>query len=163
MSKFLQGLYTVFLAILIALFVGVGIQAFYPFPDFPDYPSELEQSQLGVSTLPDEEVSRIQEDYDVIVKDFEQESEKHSRNVSMFSIGISVLLLILSLTVLQKLSLISDAVLFGGIFVLVYAVIMGIASGDDMIRFLIVTASLIVAIVVGYFRIIRPKNKAKVA
>lgn len=34
-------IYTIFIGVLFAIFVGVGIDAFYPYPKEPDYPAEL--------------------------------------------------------------------------------------------------------------------------
>jgi hypothetical protein len=47
----------------------------------------------------------------------------------------------------------------GGVFTLLYGIVRGFMSENDKYRFLVVTIGLIIAIVLGYIRFIKPEKK----
>lgn len=149
-------LYKLFLAIMIALFVGFGVSVFYPTPKAPDYPMSLERIDGKTMTA---EQKKVEDDYLSQQKEFEKQFAVYNRNISAIIIGISILLLILSLTLLLPIEIIGDAVLLGGLFTLVYGIIRGIMTQDSKFQFIVVTVGLVVAIVLGYVKFIKPKNK----
>jgi len=65
--------------------------------------------------------------------------------------------LVLSLTVLHKIEILTDGFLLGGLLTLLYAIVRGFGSDDNKFRFLMVTVGLIVALILGYIKFIRPK------
>lgn len=149
-------LYKLFLALMIALFVGFGISVFYPAPKAPDYPTTLERLE-GKSMS--EEQKKTEEEFLSQQKKFEKDFATYNRNVSAIIIGISILLLILSLTLLLPIEMIGDAVLLGGLFTLVYGIIRGLMTNDSKFQFIVVTVGLIVAIILGYIKFIKPNRK----
>jgi hypothetical protein len=70
----------------------------------------------------------------------------------------AIIILVLSLTLLAKIKMIADGILLGGVFVALYGVIRGLMTEDPQFRFLIITIGLIVALVLGYIKFIRPKK-----
>ena len=54
--------------------------------------------------------------------------------------------------------MIADGILLGGVFVTAYGIIRGLMSDSSEFRFLIITIGLIVALVLGYIKFIRPKK-----
>jgi hypothetical protein len=149
--------YTLFLALLIALFVGLGIDAFYVGPKMPDYPSELNLQKPECGNY--EELRATQEKYDQQQKAFTEESKKYNRNVSIISLAAAIVILIASFALLSKIKMIADGVLLGGVFTTFYSIIRGLISEDTKFRFLIVTVGLIIALVLGYLKFIRPKEE----
>lgn len=159
-ENMLRLVYTVFLAIMVALFVGLGIEAFYPSPKFPEYPTELQYTKGDIRDFTSEQRA-IQEKYDKEQKDYREVQKKYSLNASIIIIIASIALLALSLTVLHPLILISDGVLMGGVFTLLYGIARGFMSENDKYRFMVVTIGLVIAVLLGYIRFIKPEKKIK--
>ena len=154
----LKLIYTLFLALLIASFVGLGIDAFYPGPKEPVYPSELSVvKQPGCEETQQERDLRIGFENDQ--KAFQETSKGYNRNVSMLSLTAAIIILIASLTLFAKIKMIADGILLGGVFTTIYGIIRGLMSEDSRFRFLIVTVGLIIALVLGYIKFIRPKEQ----
>ncbi len=153
----LKFVYTLFIAFLFAALVGFGIAAFYVSPKEPEYPAELKV------TRPEERVSESvfnqlkskQEQYDKEIKVFQQNMKTYNRNVALVAITASIITLFVSLTLFKQILLIADGLLLGGVFTLIYSIIRGIASGDDKFRFLMVSAGFIIAVVLGYLKLIK--------
>lgn len=151
--------YTVFLALLVALFVGLGISAFYPAPKEPTYPVELDSEKPGCEETA--ELKSVREEYNRSQRDFTENFKPYSRNVSMMSLAAAILILVASLTLLSKIKMIADGVLLGGVFTTVYSIIRGLMSEDTKFRFLVVTIGLLIALVLGYIKFIRPKENSE--
>ncbi len=149
-------IYTLFLALLVALFVGLGINTFYPGPEAPKYPVELE----GVESCCEQtaEQTKIRAGFDQAQRKYGEEMKPYSRNVSIISLVASIIILIVSLTLLAKIKMIADGILLGGVFTTFYGIIQGLMSDSSKFRFLIVTIGLIIALALGYIKFIRPKE-----
>lgn len=152
----LKIIYVLFLGIILALFVGLGVEAFYPTPAMPDYPAMSSQvTKEGIQTAED---IKKQAEYDVAQKESDAKRATHARNVSIITIVASIFFLALSLTALSKIDIISDGFLLGGLFTLFYSIVMGFSSPESVYRFFVVTIGLIVALVLGYFKFIKPST-----
>ena len=152
----IKPIYTLFLAILIALFVGLGIDTFYPGPKAPQYPLELEQVKVGCEETIEQQTLR--KEYNQAQEQFIEEFKPYSRNVSIISLIAAIIILVLSLTLLAKIRMIADGILLGGVFVTAYSIIRGFMSESSEFRFLIITIGLIIALVLGYVKFIRPRK-----
>lgn len=152
----LKLIYTLFLALLVALFVGLGIDAFYPGPKAPDYPIILDTAKPGCEE--DMEIKSVREKFSRETAEYNQQSKPYNRNVSIISLAFAVIILIVSLTFLSKIKMIADGVLLGGVFTTAYSIIQGLMSQDSKFRFIVVTSGLIIALVLGYIKFIRPKK-----
>ena len=148
--------YTVFLGLLVALFVGLGIDAFYVGPVAPDYPAELNIQKTDCAGYP--ELKATQEKFDQDQKNFMEQDRIYNRNVSIVSLAFAILIMIVSLTFFAKIKMIADGILLGGVFTTAYSIIRGLMSENSKFRFLIVTVGLIIALVLGYIKFIRPKE-----
>jgi len=153
----LKLLYTLFLGLLIALFVGLGIDAFYPGPKAPDYPIELDSVKPGCEE--DAQTKATREEFNEDQRNFQQDSRPYSRNVSMMSLAFAIVIMIASLALFSKIKMMADGILLGGVFTTAYSIIRGLMSEDSRFRFLIVTVGLIIALVLGYIKFIRPKEQ----
>jgi hypothetical protein len=152
----LKLIYTLFLALLVALFVGLGIDAFYPGPKMPNYPVELDATKPGCEETVEQKTAR--EDFNRDQTDFMEKSKPYNRNVSIISIAAAIVILVASLTLLSKIKMIADGILLGGVFTTAYSIIRGLMSEDSRFRFVIVTAGLIIALILGYIKFIKPKE-----
>ena len=148
--------YTLFLALLIALFVGLGIDAFYPGPKAPVYPIELDQIKSGCEETLEQQTLR--KEFNQAQERFTEESKPYNRNVSIISLAAAIVILVLSLTLLAKIKMIADGILLGGVFATVYSIVRGIMSESSQFRFSVVAIGLIIAFVLGYLKFIRPKE-----
>lgn len=151
--------YTLFLGLLVALFVGLGIDAFYVGPKAPDYPSELNLQKTDCGEYP--ELKAAQQKFDQDQKNFIEQDRVYNRNVSIISLAFAILIMIVSLTFFSKIKLIADGILLGGVFTTAYSIIRGLMSENSKFRFLIVTIGLIIALVLGYIKFIKPKEDKK--
>lgn len=153
--------YIVFLGILLATFVGVGIAAFYKEPVYPETPVTLKYARPypeGVVSTPSAEYIKEQEAFDAKSKKFQDNLALYNRNVSIISLGFSILMLVLSLIFFKKITVIADGLLLGGVLTLAYSVIRAFNTHDDIYRFLAVSAGLIVSMILGYIKFVAPQR-----
>lgn len=159
----LKYIYTVFLAILIVAFVGFGIAAFYKQPKYPEYPIELSvESDPIMKTTESAELKAKRLVYEKSSRDFQKIIEDYNMNVSIIALVISLGILVISITLISKINFIADGTLLGGVFTLIYSIIRGFSSGDEMFRFIVVAIGLGVTIFLGYWRFARimlPKKR----
>ena len=153
----LKIIYSIFIGVLFAVLVGVGIAAFYPEPKPPEYPSALKIPREGGLNQPVfEELKGEQEEYDRLEKAFRQNLEIYNRNVSIIAIVASIITLVVSLTLFKKLFLIADGLLLGGVLTILYSIIRGFGSGNNKFQFIIVAIAFIVALILGYIKLAKP-------
>jgi len=151
----IKSIYTIFLALLVVLFVGLGIDAFYPSPQSPEYPIELQKIGPADETA---EQEKIRMDFEQNQRKYEQELKSYSQNVSIISLLASIVILIISLTLLNKIEIMADGILLGGVLTIMYSVIRGVMTENSQFRFLIVTIGIVIAFILGYIKFIKPKK-----
>lgn len=155
-NKLLTLIYSVFLGVLLAIFVGVSINTFYPGPTYPEYPETLAIYDGKEMTA---EQKAIQKKFDEQSRQYNKDTKPYNRNVSLIVLGSAVLLLAVSL-VLEKrgVKVIADGFMLGGLFSLVYSLGRGFAAQEDTYVFLIVTVALGVVLYLGYHRYVQPQS-----
>lgn len=153
----LKFIYTIFIGVLFAAFVGFGIAAFYESPNMPEYPSSL-KVPLPESCNENifQELREKQESYDSLFKKYQVKQELYNRNVSIIAVAASILTVIISLTLFKKILLIADGLLVGGILTLLYGIIRGFDTGDNKFRFIVVSCGLIISLILGHMKFIKP-------
>ncbi|MDO8269671.1 MAG: hypothetical protein Q7T54_03310 [Candidatus Levybacteria bacterium] len=159
----LRYLYTFFLAVLLVTFVGVGIAAFYKAPKYPEYPITTEAISLefGKETTESAEMRQKRVEFEKESREFQKINEVYNKNVSTIAIVASLIILVVSITFLNKIMYLSDGLLLGGVFTLIYSVVRGFNAGDEMFRFIVVTIGLAVAIFLGYWKFVREQSSPK--
>lgn len=138
-------LYSFFLGILLALFVGIGVNTFYEAPPSPEYPVELQTSKEFT-----EEQRQIERTFEASMREYEETLQPYNRNVSIITLVASVLLLVVSMVFGRHLKVIADGIMMGGLFTLIYSIGRGVASGDTKYMFVTISVGLIVVIFLGY-------------
>jgi len=151
----LEIIYTLFLALLISLFFGLGVSAFYTAPKSPEYPTVLSVPVKDNSGIQTNEQIAVQAKYDQEQKDYTKNFSTYSRNVSMITLGLAVVALVISLLLFNNIYVISNGLLLGGVFTLIYSIIRGFMTDDSKYRFLIVTVGLVITLVLGYIKFIK--------
>jgi len=163
MGHVLQVLYMLFLGIIIAVFCGLGIDTFYAAPKAPEFPTTLQQEQyktVPATTRTAEEIA-AQKDYDAAQKKYMEELKPYNRNASIIAIVLAVIALTLSLTVLLRWEVIANGMLLGGVFTLAYSIILGMQTDDTKFRFFLVAVGVLITLVLGYIKFIRPNEDNK--
>lgn len=154
--------YTIFLALLIALFVGLGIDTFYPSPEPPEYPTRLETVKMDcLNCIQSAEDKAAWEEFNQAQDKYQEESKVYNRNASIIALAAAIIILVLSLTLLSKIKMIADGILLGGVFTTAYGIIRGLMSDSSRFRFFIVAVGILIAIVLGYLKFIRPKETSR--
>lgn len=155
----LKFIYTLFLGLLLALFVGVGVSVFYPAPKAPEYPRILES--VSAPDGQTAEQKREQAAFDERQAVYQEQNSTYNRNVSVITLGFAVVFLALGLILASRIDVIADGLLLGGVFTLLYSIGRGFVSAQNTYRFLVITAGLVVAFVLGYLKFIKPAVKKK--
>lgn len=155
-NKILSIVYTFFLGLMLALFVGLGISTFYPSPKAPEYPITLETKAIDTpeQRQKDEEFSKQMREYD-------SDMQTYNRNVSIISLVSAVVLLAISLAFERRNAVVANGVLLGGLFTLLYSVGRGFVSRDSKITFVVVAIGLATALYLGYRRFARTNEPPK--
>ncbi len=148
-NQLLKLVYTLFIGVLLSIFIGVGISTFYPSPEAPGY-VEFSNPEGKVTTAQEEQQWS---EYDKKSRAYEEAIKPYSRNVSIIALIAAVLLLASSAYAeKRKIGVIADGIMLGGFFTLLYSLGRGFTAQDDKYVFLVVTVGLAFALYVGYHR-----------
>lgn len=148
-----RAIYTVFLAILIALFFGLGVAAFYKAPERPEITSPaIEKEETDQSRA---EIIK----YETQQNEYQEKIEAYNRNVSMITLGLALFAVVVGLLLTNKILLISDGLMLGGVFTLVYSIIRGMQTEDAIFRFVVASAGLLITVGLGYVKFIRNREE----
>ncbi len=149
-TSIIRFVYALFLGVLLALFVGFGINTFYPGPNEPRYPTVT-----TVTKEPTQEQQIAETNYQTEYRKYEDKLKPYSRNVSMVALIAAVVFLSLSLVLEKRLPIIADGIMFGGLFTLLYSIIRSVISQDSKYIFIVITIGLIAVLYLGYHKFIR--------
>lgn len=150
-NKMLKLVYTFFLGLLLAIFIGVGINTFYVAPEAPEYPIGI----YNYGKEPSDEQLATERAFEEKSRQHDEDMKPYSRNVSIITLAGSVVLLAVSLIYEKKMKFIADGVMLGGLFTLFYSIIRSFVSEDSKFVFATVTTGLVVVVYLGYHRFVR--------
>jgi len=156
--------YKLFLGVLLAATIGMGIATFYPAPEMPKHPSDKyphSSSEPSLTGVPSPEQIEKQREYDEDYEQYNKQRERHDRNTAVIAVAVSLGLLLVSLTALTKIEIMADGVLLGGIFSLLYGIVRSFGSGDQKFIFVATLIGLIAALVLGYFKFVKSEELTK--
>lgn len=158
----LKTVYTFFMGLLLAVFVGVGIAAFYAAPTYPDcWGKAFSTPATSGPAKTDTDIEAANADCQKQQDTYEVARQTYSRNVSVVALGSAILLLIIGLSLAVQLGILADGFLLGGLFTLLYSVGIGFESQDFKYRFIVVSIGVLVAFALGYLKFVRPDRAAK--
>jgi hypothetical protein len=173
----LQAIFAIFLGLMITAVVGVGVYTFHPSPAdaIQEQVDALYQQRgqidgCGGSTpsqcrswdqLSADERAQV-EAIDSQVQDLQEqaqsEREAWSQTTSIVLIGIATGLMAISLLLGESLTVLSNGILLGGLFTMLYGVGWGIASGNSMTRFVVLVVALLASLGLGYLKFVRGRG-----
>ena len=151
----LKIVYAFFLGILLAISVGMGVAAFYPQPEGPTYPSELN----FVNKEPTQQQQQSQKDFDAQQRAWEDKMKPYNRNVSIITMVAALVFMAIGLLLEQKIGVLADGILLGGVLTLLYSMGRGFASQNSKYSFVVALIGVVIAIALGYLRFIKPDHR----
>ncbi|SRR5581483_2716645 len=145
-------MYVFFVGIFLAIFVGLGISVFYQEPTPPQALAVMSSiGKDGPTATQQKEIDTFnarQQAYDTAMTNY-------NRNVALIILIAAVLILAIALIFAQKLDVIANGILLGGIFTLLYGIGRGMATDNNKFRFLVAAIGLGVTLLLGYTKLIR--------
>ncbi|MCC7020275.1 MAG: hypothetical protein IT332_10995 [Ardenticatenales bacterium] len=161
----LQIIFSIFLGLMVMAFIGVGVYTFYPPPD-PVGQEELQdlyRQQEDVQRFKDptaltdaerDRLTEVQEKIRTVEDRLAAQREVWGRNTSIILIAFATLTMAISLIRSDQLPVISNGLLLGGVFTMIYGVGWIVATGTSKARFFVMTVALAITLVLGYIRFV---------
>ena len=167
----LHTLFAIFLGLMVTAFAGVGVYTFYPPPakQYMDQIVKLDRQQEAIrnsrldNALTPDDRARIQKLVDERnkVQDVSRKSsEAWAGRTSIILVSLATLAMVIALVFVAQLPVISNGLLMGGVFTMLYGVGWVIASGTSTTRFIVMTFALAITLALGYLRFVRRRASA---
>lgn len=166
----LQTIFSFFVGLMVLAFIGVGVNTFYQSPDqrFADREQKLfrQQSDLvgakgdpgTLSTADRAKYNAIQDQIDALQKERQAAQEVWARNTSIVLVLFATLVMGVSLIRADQLKVLSNGLLLGGLFTMLYGTGWVIFSGSSTARFFVVLFAFVVTIALGYLKFVRGRK-----
>ncbi len=162
-SPVLRTLYALVLAVLVAAFVGLGIETFYPAPQSPEevapsqevppppLPPPTDEDTPPGAEPPPRFPGEIPPGTQSPIEAYEQELDNHAQVASVVAIVVALLILVAGLIFgFSRLAIINDGVTLGGVLTLLYGMVLAARAPSGLIGFIVVAVGLIVLLAVLY-------------
>jgi hypothetical protein len=169
----LQTIFSFFLGLMVVALVGVGVNTFYQSPDarYQDEMTRLQQQQDnfnrkgnqktgGLTPAEQAQSDAIAQQQQDLQNKIQAEMKPWMRNTSIVIIILATAVMALSLVRSEQLKVLSNGLLLGGIFTMVYGVGLAIFSGQSIARFAVMVFALAVTVALGYIRFVRGREAA---
>lgn len=162
----LQIIFSFFLGLMVLAFIGIGVNTFYPQPKtYDDQLEKLYQEQSrvggkdGISTPAEEaQMKRLDDQISELQKKQRAEMEIWARNTSIVLIVFATLVMAISLVRSEQLRVISNGLLLGGLFTMVYGVGWVLFSGQSAMRFFVILFAFAITLGLGYLKFVRDRE-----
>ena len=164
-SDGLRTIFSFFLGLMLAAFVGVGVYTFHSPPEqFDSQIRDLARREQAIRDTkpPDEltasdrdQIQEINRQRNDLVDAQEQARKPWGRSTSIILMVSATVIMTVSLVRAGQLPVISNGLLLGGIFTMLYGVGWIVASDTSITRFLVMTAGLVTTLGLGYLRFVR--------
>lgn len=160
----LQTIFSFFLGLMVVAFIGVGVNTFYPSPNDafqrqlqPLFDQQSTINAAGKTPTPSEQVqlTEIQKQINAIQEKQRVAEQAWSLNTSIVLVLFATLVGGVSLVRSDQLRVLSNGLLLGGLFTMLYGMGWTIASGTSTARFYVVLFALAVTIGLGYMKFVR--------
>lgn len=169
----LQTIFSFFLGLMVLAFIGVGVNTFYPSPE-SDHESERQAIQgemdainaTGMKTPDATQTARMRQleaKQSTLQRKIDQEMRPWARNTSIILVIFATLVMSVSLVRSEQLRVLSNGLLLGGLFTMLYGIGWVIFSGNSTARFAVMAFALVVAIGLGYLKFVRERAEKTAA
>lgn len=161
----LQTIFSFFLGLMLTAFVGVGAYTFHPPPTaLRDQVNELSRKEQAVRGFRPEEqltaadreaLQQLSAERERVQEERQAADREWGKSTSIIIIVLATLAMAFSLVRADQLPVLSNGLLAGGVFTMLYGIGWIIASDQSVARFIVITIALALTIVLGYFRFVR--------
>jgi len=166
----LQTIFGFFLGLMVTSFVGVGVYTFYPSPERVSrdrsVPLERQQQEIRNSKAPNDltpedraKIQDLQKELNKIQDESRAASATWGRRTSIILIALATLAMAVSLLRAVQLPVISNGLLLGGVFTMIYGVGWIIVTDTSTARFFVMTVALAITLGLGYVRFVRQRSE----
>lgn len=171
-SDGLRTIFSFFLGLMLTAFVGVGVHTFHPPPEqFDSQIRDLARREQAIRgswppgdlTASDrDQIQEINRQRSKLVDAKAEARKPWGRSTSVILIVFATLTMAVSLVRADQLPVVSNGLLLGGVFTMLYGVGWIVASDVSMTRFLVMTAALVITLGLGYVRFVHRRAIAAV-
>ncbi|MPY89033.1 MAG: hypothetical protein GEU99_14030 [Luteitalea sp.] len=167
----LQTIFAIFLGLMVTAFLGVGVYTFYPSPEqeFDRQIRDLSRREEALRNAKAQDawtetdraqMQQIADERNDALDAARAVREVWGRNTSIILIIFATVAMAISLVRADQLPVISNGLLLGGVFTMVYGVGWIIATNTSIVRFIVMTAALVITLGLGYARFVRGRSVA---
>ena len=164
-SDGLRTIFSFFLGLMLAAFVGVGVYTFHSPPEqFDSQIRDLARREQAIrdSRPPDEleasdrdQILEINRQRNDLMDAAEKARKPWALSTSIILMVFATLTMVVSLVRAGQLPVISNGLLLGGVFTMLYGVGWIVASGTSITRFVVMSVALVITLGLGYLRFVR--------
>lgn len=155
----IKGVYVLALGIFLALFVGLGIAAFYPEPAPPPFPRAMEpallfpKGEVRPSEVESPEYRAAQEEFQRQQEAYQLARKSYSQNVFFVAFGLGLAAMVVGLLMARGLEVVSSGLLLGGTLTSLYGAARYFGDMDPWMRFGVVALGLALLLFLGFRRL----------
>ena len=156
--SFLRVIYVLAIAGLLIALVIAGVEAFYPapeYPDFPGYPRYLDPPPAYNSTEYEEweqqwrEAEReAEEEYQQALEEYQQEAAARDKNIFFIVLPLGAVFAVGGTFLQRRLDIFGAGLILGGMGTMIFSIVP--YDLDNTLRFIGIAVTLAVLIFVGY-------------
>lgn len=165
----LRIIFSIFLGLMVVAFVGVGVYTFHPPPHQAMFAQagELDRREQAIrNARPPDELTAADRDQIQQLTDERHELRDAAvaaqgawaRVTSIILIVIATLAMAVSVVRSRELPVISNGLLLGGVFTMLYGVGWIVATDSSISRFVVMTVAFVITLGLGYVRFVRPET-----
>jgi uncharacterized protein HemX len=167
----LQTIFSFFLGLMVLAFVGVGVNTFYPQPSETNQKAQqaisrqmealnVKTSNRSLNATEQAQMTRLQDQQNALQDKTDAEMKQWARNTSIILVICATFVMGVSLVLSEQLRVISNGLLLGGLFIMLYGVGWVIFSGNSTARFVVILFALVVTLGLGYVKFVRQRRDA---
>jgi hypothetical protein len=165
----LQTIFSFFLGLMVLAFIGIGVNTFYPSPSgqFTSKEQELQRRLQAVQNKAPQGSLTATQQVELIVAqkridDLHNAQAAAEANwakvTSIILVVFATIVMSVSLLLSERLRVLSNGLLLGGLFTMLYGTGWVIFSGSSVARFAVVSFALLVSIGLGYVKFVRGRT-----
>ena len=166
----LQTIFSFFLGLMVLAFIGVGVNAFYQSPAEKDAPQmqKLSRQQQAIDSRPTKNGERSASDQarlDELIAQQNALQDKQQAQMEVWARNTSIVLILFATAVMgvslvrsDQLRVISNGLLLGGLFTMVYGSGWVVFSGSSTARFFVILFALAVSLGLGWLKFVRGRQ-----
>lgn len=164
----LQTIYSFFLGLMVLALIGIAVYTVYPNPEvetsrkterlYRDLEPYQTKTPSQLSAADRAKRDAIQAQLDAAQASERITMETWARNTSIAIIILATIVMVVSLVRPEELRVLSNGLLLGGVFTMLYGVGWSIASGESWTRLIVVLFATAVTIGLGYVKFVRMKK-----